>query len=69
MKETAMKNKLKEARFFGGMPQVKLAQISGIHYSTISRIECGYLAPTQVQRGKLAKALGVAEEWLFPNSD
>ena len=37
-----------------------------IHYSTISRIECGYMEPTQDQEKKPANALGVEQDWLFP---
>ncbi len=59
-------NRLKEARFFEKKPQIKLWLETGIHYSTISRIECGYILPTQEQREKLANALGVEKDWLFP---
>lgn len=60
-----MENRLKEARFFAKKPQIKLWLETGIHYSTISRIECGYIQPTEQQKKKLAKALKVKEEWLF----
>lgn len=60
-----MKNRLKEARFFAKKPQIKLWLETGIHYSTISRIECGYVSPTEDQKVKLAKALGVNKDWLF----
>ena len=62
-----MKNRLKEARFFKGKPQIQLWLETGIHYSTISRIECGYLWPTDGQKRTLAKALEVEEDWLFPD--
>ena len=62
-----MKNRLKEARFFAKKPQIKLWLETGIHYSTISRIECGYLKPTEEQKNKLSIALGVEKDWLFPN--
>jgi len=61
------KNKrLAEARFFANKPQIQLWVETGIHYSTISRIECGYIQPTEEQKKKLAKALKVKKEWLFP---
>ncbi len=50
-------NKLKEARFFAKKPQIQLWLETGIHYSTISRIECGYIKPTEEQKEKLAKAI------------
>jgi len=64
-----MKNRLKEARFKARMPQIKLWLETGVHYSTISRIECGYLKPTELQKKKLAEALGVEQECLFPEED
>ena len=60
-----MKNKLKEARFFSGKTQIQLWLETGIHYCTISRIECGYLKPTEEQKKKLAKALDRERGWLF----
>ncbi len=62
-----MKNRFKEARFFARKPQCQLWLETGIHYSTISRIECGYIKPTKSQKQKLSKALKVREDWLFPN--
>lgn len=59
-------NRLKEARFFAKKPQIKLWLEAGIHYSIISRIECGYIQPTAEQKKVLAKALGVEQDWLFP---
>jgi len=62
-----MRNKLKEARFFAGKSQPKLWLETGIHYSVISRIECGYIEPTAEQKKKLAKALRVKVADLFPD--
>jgi transcriptional regulator with XRE-family HTH domain len=59
-------NRLNEARFFAKKPQIQLWVETGIHYSTISRIECGYIQPTEGQKKKLTKALKVKKEWLFP---
>lgn len=64
-----MRNRLKEARFFARKPQIKLGLETGIHYSTISRIECGYIEPTEEQKRKFAEALDVREDWLFPAQD
>ena len=68
-KELKMKNKLKEARFFARKPQIQLWVETGIHYSTISRIECGYMQPTEEQKMKLAEALGAEKDWLFPKEN
>ena len=64
-----MKNRLKEARFRAGKTQIKLYLETGIHYTTLSRIECGYLVPNIEKRNKLAEALGVRADWLFPEND
>ena len=61
--------RLTEARFYAKKPQIQLWIETGIHYSTISRIECGYLRPNEEQKEKLAEALGVKKDWLFPNED
>ena len=59
-------NRLTEARFFSKKPQIQLWVETGIHYSTISRIECGYIKPTEKQKKKLAEASRVDVDWLFP---
>lgn len=61
-----LRNNLREARFRERKPQARLWLETGIHYSTISRLECGYMRPTEDQKRKLAKALGVDSDWLFP---
>ena len=62
-----VKNRLKEARFATRMTQMQLWLKSGIHFSTISRIECGYIQPTEDQKTLLAKVLKVNNAWLFPS--
>jgi len=62
------KNRLKEARFFAQKSQPQLWLETGLHYSTISRIECGYVRPSDEQKAKLATALRVPIEWLFPEN-
>lgn len=61
-----MRNRLKEARFYSKKPQIQLWIETGIHFSTISRIECGYIQPTEHQRKALSRALGYEEKWIFP---
>jgi len=61
--------RLKEARFSSRKTQMQLWLETGIHYSTISRIECGDIIPTEEQKEKLATALQVEVEWLFPNEE
>ena len=58
-------NRLKEARFRVNKPQIQIWLETGIHYSTLSRIECGYIKPSEEQKAKLAEALGVKSDWLF----
>jgi len=59
-------NNLRKARLKADKSQLKLMKETGIFFSTISRIENGWLKPSDKQKKKLAKALKVDQEWLFP---
>ena len=61
-------NNLRKARLKADKSQHQLMQETGIIYSTISRIERGWLNPTDEQKERLAKALKVSKRWLFPKS-
>jgi len=62
-------NNLRKARLNNDKSQLKLMMETGIYFSTISRIERGWLKPTDEQKEKLAKALGVKKDWLFPKNE
>ena len=51
--------RLAEARRENGMTQAQLAEASGVHRVTISRLESGKVSANVETLGKLAKALGV----------
>jgi len=59
-------NRLREARFKRRITQLLLFKKIGIWPSRISAIENGLMEPRQDEKRKLAKALGVLEDWLFP---
>jgi len=59
-------NRLRKARRERDVSQLQLMKETGIYFSTISRIERGWLTPTEEQKQKLAYALGVPKDWLFP---
>lgn len=59
-------NNLRKARLRADKTQHYLMHKTGIIYSTISRIERGWLKPTEEQKSKLARALSVKKDWLFP---
>ncbi len=59
-------NRLREARLKIDKSQLQLMRETGIYFSTISRIERGWLSPTDEQKERLAKALKVSKKWLFP---
>lgn len=63
------KNNLREIRFFKNIPQIRLAQQTGIHFSTLSRIENGWTHGTPEQRRKLARTLRVRISDLFPRDE
>ena len=59
-------NRLKLLRMMKGQTQVQLMRATGINHSQISRIEGGWIRPTNEQQNKLATALDVDRAWLFP---
>lgn len=61
-------NRLKMVRLIKGKTQVKLMRDCGVCFSTISRIENGWIKPTDEQKEKFANALDVDKEWLFSGS-
>jgi len=63
-----MRNRLRQARLKQGVSQIELAFKTGIHYSTVSRLEKGWIRGTGTQRKKIAAFLKVKECWLFPGS-
>ena len=58
-------NRLREARSKRRKSQLKLYLETGITPCVISWIENGRWNPTEIQKKKLAKALGVKKGWLF----
>ena len=60
------RNKIKRTRLSKGMLQIQLAAKTGIYFSTLNRLERGWLKPTEAQKKKLARALKVSIEELFP---
>ena len=61
-------NKLRQARLRIDKTQLQLMKETGIYFATISKIERGWLKPTEEQKEKLAYALDVDKDWLFPRS-
>jgi len=59
-------NKLRIARIMSGKTQAQLSILSGVHYSTVSRIERGMVKPSKKQGQQLARALQVPADMLFP---
>jgi transcriptional regulator with XRE-family HTH domain len=59
-------NKLREVRFWKSVRQIDLSIKTGIHFSTLSRIEHGYFDPSPGHKKRIAKALGCYVEEIFP---
>ena len=59
-------NNLRRQRLRADKSQLQLMAETKIHFSVISRIERGWVAPTISQMEKLAEALGVSVSTLFP---
>lgn len=62
-------NNLRRARLDADVSQLELMKKSGIHYSVISKLENGWFIPSEKQIVKLARALKVDPDWLFPRGD
>lgn len=60
-------NNLRKARLKADKTQLQLMKETGIYFATISKIERGWLKPSEEQKEKLAKALRVKKDWLFPD--
>ena len=58
--------RLQITRLGQGFSQVRLFRMSGVWPSRISYFEHGLFEPSTKERRKISKALGVAEDWLFP---
>ena len=59
-------NKLRETRVVKKISQFQLRVLTGIHQSKISMIENGLIQARDDERERLARALGVRPEELFP---
>jgi transcriptional regulator with XRE-family HTH domain len=59
-------NRLREIRKAEGMTQLKLSALTGITQYELSRIENGWVFPWPGWRKRIAKALNVAENEVFP---
>jgi transcriptional regulator with XRE-family HTH domain len=62
-------NNLQKARKEKGLSQLKLALMTGIAPSEISRIENNRLVPYPGWRARLSRALGTPEAELFPEKE
>ena len=59
-------NNLKHYRQKRGMTQARLAGVAGISVQALQFLEYGHFKPRHATAQKLAKALGVPAETLFP---
>ncbi len=57
---------MRQARFFCGLTLDELGKKTGLELSRLSRIENGFLSPSDYDRKKIAKALKTSEGELFP---
>jgi len=61
-------NRLKEKRIEKGLSQYELAKLTGVHVTTISKIENGQRLPSLKVAAKLAKVLDVSLDDLFDST-
>lgn len=62
-------SKLRQKRVLKGLSQYELRALTGIHPSKISLMENGFIKPREDEIKRLAEALGVNEDDLFPRLD
>ena len=62
-------NHLKEIRKKLGVSKWKLAQLTGLNWKTIHRIELNKHIPFERSKERIAKALGISVEDIFPPRD
>jgi len=67
MLKVEFKNRIREFRKRKGLRQVDLARLVGIFQSELSEIERGTRKPSVYLAKKIAKALGVSLDDLFPS--
>jgi transcriptional regulator with XRE-family HTH domain len=61
-------NRLREIRVVKRITQFQLRLITGIHQSRTSLIENNFIEPRGDEKQRLAKALGVSVEEIFPGN-
>ena len=59
-------SKMKELRFFKGLSQWQIRMVTGISQAKLSLIERGYIVPQEEEKKKIAAALNVRPEEVFP---
>lgn len=57
--------RLRSARREARLTQEQLAVAAGVRVPTISRYECGLMAPKAATALRLARACGVSADWLI----
>ena len=60
-------NKLRIFRMLQGMTQAQLARLSGVYFSSLSRIETGNIQPSRKQKAALSRALKKRVSEVFPD--
>lgn len=63
-----LNEKLVLLRSKAGFSQFKIAELLGVHQTTVSTWENGYRQPSKENKLKLAKLYGVSVEYLFYES-
>jgi len=62
------RNRIRKARLSKGLLQIELANLTGICFTTLSRLEKGHIKTNEWHRQQLCKALHADSGWLFPET-
>ncbi len=61
------KNRLRQVRSLSCFSQAEISKATGIHYSTLSRIENGVIPGTETQKNAIATLFKIDKEMIFPD--
>jgi transcriptional regulator with XRE-family HTH domain len=62
-------NRLRDVRVLKRFSQMQLRLLTGVNQTKISWIENGFVKPKPEEKIKLARALGVSPEEIFPSGE
>jgi transcriptional regulator with XRE-family HTH domain len=63
------RNRIRKARLSKGLLQIELANLTGICFTTLSRLERGRIKANEWHMKRLSRVLHADLKWLFPEAE